>query len=344
MKFLYVQVVIMFWQSLGVGSLINLASSKNQRRDISLIQQQSLVSLRDELNKLLSSGQNEIDADFEEDGSWEAKTQLAEALNSFVAPEYSHEAVMQMQSDYYENRRRMSQDLSFRLADLKANFYDEHCFKSHELPNGTVELVFDSNGQPELIDGYETPELKILRTKWENQQRLLLIEKQDEERDKFVSVWKEKLLDFLRENKRRLVVDRIYTELADMVKEMRSQAVEIVLRQDRERWFLELPETYEIKAIAEEGLNELEEFCRQEAAAEAASDDVQEIINFEREMASYIYQCRHELRRKRYDDNDFLDLRGGLQARRDEYIDFTEALPAHMVSCLEDLGITNDLL
>ncbi|MGM9998952.1 MAG: hypothetical protein ACI38Q_06125 [Candidatus Bruticola sp.] len=334
----------MFWQSLGVGSLINLVSGNNQRRDVSLIQQQSLVSLRDELNKLLSSGQNEVDADFEEAGSLEAKMQLAEALNSFTAPEYSNEAVAQMQSSYYESRRLLSQNLSFRLADLKADFYDEHCFRSRELPNGTAELVLDCNGQPELIDGYETPELKILRTKWEDKQRRLLIERQDAERDEFVAAWKDKLLDFLRENKRRLIVDRIYLELAAMITEMRSQAVEIVLKQDRERWLLELPEIDEIRAVAEEGLNELEELCRQEAANEAESQDIQEIINFEREMASYIYQCRHELRRKRYDDNDFLDLRGGLQARLDEYIDFTEALPAHMINCLEDLGITNDIL
>ena len=59
----------MFWQSLGVGSLINLVGDNNQKRDVSLIQQQSLVSLRDELNKLLASSQNNVDADFEEDGS-----------------------------------------------------------------------------------------------------------------------------------------------------------------------------------------------------------------------------------------------------------------------------------
>ena len=84
--------------------------------------------------------------------------------------------------------------------------------------------------------------------------------------------------------------------------------------------------------------------CHQEATLERESPDMQEILNFERELATYIYQCRHELRRKRYDDSDFLDLRGGLQARQEEYIDFTEALPAHIISCLDDLGLSNDNL
>lgn len=334
----------MFWQSLGVGSLVNLAGDNNQKRDVSLIQQQSLVSLRDELNKLLSSGQSEVDADFEEDGSMEAKAQLAEALNQFTSPEESNEVVAQMQSDYYARKQQLSDDLSARLADLKADFYDKYCFKNRELPSGAAELVLDENGQPELVEGYETPELKILRGKWEAEQRRQLIEKQDQERDKFIVQWKAKLLEFLQENKRRFIVDRVYNELFDMLMEMRSAAVDIVLRQDRERWLLEVPEEDEIRAVAEEGLNELEDLCRQEAAWECESPDMKEILNFERELASYIYQCRHELRRKHYDDSDFLDLRSGLQARQDEYIDFTEALPAHIVSCLDDLGLGNDCL
>ena len=334
----------MFWQSLGVGSLINLVGDNNQKRDVSLIQQQSLVSLRDELNKLLASSQNDIDADFEEDGSLEAKAQLAEALNQFTSPEESNEAVAQMQSNYYAEKQRLSSNLSARLADLKADFYDQYCLKNRELPSGAVELVLDENDQPELVEGYETPELKILRGKWEAEQRRRLIEKQDLERDEFLAQWKSKLLEFLQDNKRRFIVDRVYNELFEMLMEMRSAAVEIVLSQDRERWMLEIPHEEEIQAVAEAGLNELEELCRQEAALERESPDMQEILNFERELAAYIYQCRHELRRKHYDDSDFLDLRGGLQARQEEYIDFTEALPAHIVSCLDDLGLDNDSL
>lgn len=334
----------MFWQSLGVGSLINLVGTNNQKRDVSLIQQQSLVSLRDELNKLLASGQSEIEADFEEDGSLEAKAQLVEALNQFTSPEESNEVVAQMQSDYYTEKHRLSSALSARLADLKADFYDKYCLKNRQLPDGAVELILDENGQPQLVDGYETPELKILRTKWETEQRRQLIEKQDQERDEFVAQWKIKLLEFLQDNKRRFIVERVYNELFDMLMEMRSAAVEIVLRQDRERWLLEVPPEEDIRAVAEEGLNELEELCHQEAAWERESSDMQEILSFERELAAYICQCRYELRRKHYDDSDFLDLRSGLQARQEEYTDFTEALPAHVVSCLEDLGLGNDSL
>ena len=334
----------MFWQSLGVGSLINLVGDNNQKRDVSLIQQQSLVSLRDELNKLLASSQNNVDADFEEDGSLEAKAQLAEALNQFTSPEESNEIVSQMQGDYYAEKQRRIANLSARLADLKADFYDKYCLKNRELPGGAVELILDENGQPELVEGYETPELKILRGKWEAEQRRHLIEKQDLERDEFLTQWKAKLLEFLQDNKRRFIVDRVYNELFEMLMEMRSAAVEIVLRQDRERWLLEIPPEDEIKDVAEAGLNELEELCHQEATLERESPDMQEILNFERELATYIYQCRHALRRKRYDDSDFLDLRGGLQARQEEYIDFTEALPAHIISCLDDLGLSNDNL
>lgn len=334
----------MFWQSLGVGSLINLVGDNNQKRDVSLIQQQSLVSLRDELNKLLASSQNNVDADFEEDGSLEAKAQLAEALNQFTSPEESNEIVSQMQGDYYAEKQRLIANLSARLADLKADFYDKYCLKNRELPGGAVELILDENGQPELVEGYETPELKILRGKWEAEQRRHLIEKQDLERDEFLTQWKAKLLEFLQDNKRRFIVDRVYNELFEMLMEMRSAAVEIVLRQDRERWLLEIPPEDEIKDVAEAGLNELEELCHQEATLERESPDMQEILNFERELATYIYRCRHELRRKRYDDSDFLDLRGGLQARQEEYIDFTEALPAHIISCLDDLGLSNDNL
>lgn len=334
----------MFWQSLGVGSLINLVGDNNQKRDVSLIQQQSLVSLRDELNKLLASSQNNVDADFEEDGSLEAKAQLAEALNQFTSPEESNEIVSQMQGDYYAEKQRLIANLSARLADLKADFYDKYCLKNRELPGGAVELILDENGQPELVEGYETPELKILRGKWEAEQRRHLIEKQDLERDEFLTQWKAKLLEFLQDNKRRFIVDRVYNELFEMLMEMRSAAVEIVLRQDRERWLLEIPPEDEIKDVAEAGLNELEELCHQEATLERESPDMQEILNFERELATYIYQCRHALRRKRYDDSDFLDLRGGLQARQEEYIDFTEALPAHIISCLDDLGLSNDNL
>lgn len=167
----------MFWQSLGVGSLINLVGDNNQKRDVSLIQQQSLVSLRDELNKLLASSQNDVDADFEEDGSLEAKAQLAEALNQFTSPEESNEIVSQMQGDYYAEKQRLIANLSARLADLKADFYDKYCLKNRELPGGAVELILDENGQPELVEGYETPELKILRGKWEAEQRRHLIEK-----------------------------------------------------------------------------------------------------------------------------------------------------------------------
>lgn len=340
----FLWVVFMFWQSLGVGSLINFVGDNNQKRDVSLIQQQSLVSLRDELNKLLASSQNDIDADFEEEGSLEAKAQLAEALNQFTSPEESNEVVAQMQSDYYAEKKRLSANLSARLADLKADFYDKYCLKNRELPDGAVELVLDENGQPELVEGYETPELKILRTKLEAEQRRRLIEKQDLERDEFLAQWKAKLLEFLQDNKRRFVVDRVYNELFNMLMEMRSNAVDIVLRQGRERWLSEIPPEEEIKAVAEAGLDELEELSRQEATLERESSDMQEILNFERELAAYIYQCRHELRRKHYDDSDFLDLRSGLQARQEEYIDFTEALPAHIVSCLDDLGLGNDNL
>lgn len=334
----------MFWQSLGVGSLINLVGENSQKRDVCLIQQQSLVSLRDQLNLLLASAQSDIEADFEEDGSWEAKAQLAEALNQFTSPEESNEAVAQMQSAYYKQKRELSATLSAHLADLKAVFYDKYCLKSRELPSGVAELIFDEAGQPQLIEGYETPELKILRGKWEAELRRQLIDKQDQERDQFIAQWKGQLLEFLRENKRRFVVERVYNELFEMLMEMRSAAVEIVLRQDRERWLLEVPADKEIQAEAEKGLDQLEELCHREAALERESPHMQEILNFERELAAYIYQCHHELRRKYYDDSDFLDLRGGLQARQDEYIDFTEALPAHIVSCLDDLGLNNDSL
>ena len=333
----------MFWQNLGVGSLINLACNLAGRRDTSLIQQQHLVSLREALNDFLYSAQKKAEFETEEDGEdLEAKLELAEAVNNFTFPDESNETVREMQMEFHKAREQMVKELSYQLADLKADFYAEHCLNSRVLPSGISELILDEEGIPECVGGCETPELKILRGKWEAEQRRRLVEKQDEVRDQFTEKLRDEVLNFLRPNRFKLMVEKVYNGLFELLMEARRQALDIVLEQEKERWMLEVPEDEEIRAVALEGLEKLAEFTRQEAQEEADSPAMAEVLNFERELSSYIYKCRWELRRREHENIDFLDPRASMEARKTEYVDFTEALPAHMVSCLSDLGISGE--
>ena len=331
----------MFWHSLGVGSLINLVHSSNSRRDVSLIQQESLVSLLDALHRMLASRVYSQDVMYDDETSEESKKQLAEVLDQFTYPEESAEALMAMQSAFYERYRAAKEDLSRRLAGMKAEFYDMHCLAYRILPSGLSELVLDENGMARIIDEPETPELKILRTKWEKGRSQELLGKQDQLRDQFTEELRMKLIGMLHTMKDHMSAPEVCDSLTEVITEARHYGADVAEKQENARWMLEVPSVPELKAAAEEGLNELSAMRRQELEDEEASPAYQEMLQFERELASYLHQCRYELRVKRYDASDFLDLRSGLKARDEEYIDYTEALPAHLVNCLEDLGISS---
>lgn len=332
----------MFWRSLGVGSLINLASDVSRRRDVCLIQQESLVSLREALQRMLSgrsSGFRYSDSDFENDSE---SCELANALNNFYFPEDCYEALQQLQSDFYRRRSLLRDDLRRRLADLKDEFYSRHCLESRLLPNGAAELVLDENGRPRLVDGDETPELKVLRMKLETVQHKELVKKHDEVRDAFTSKLRAKLVKFMSLNKANLGVKKVCDRLSWMISEAFKEAALLVEQQEEELWMLEIPEDEELQRVAREGLAAIKEMNDQEREAEANSEAMQTMLNFERELTAYIAQCRYELRRNRYSDSDFLDLRLGLQARENERFDITDLLPAHLVNCLSDLGIESE--
>lgn len=328
----------MFWKSLGIGSLINLATDVKRRRDVCLIQQQNLISLRDALNQLLAS-RGYTGNDFEDDSE---KEELIEALDQFYVPEESNEAVTQMQTDFYSRRREFRNDLSRRLGILKDLFYSIHCLKSRVLPNGASELVLNEEGKPELIEGCESPELKILREKWEKGLRQELIDKHDAVRDQFVSKLRQELLSFLRFNRTKLDQPDVCQVLTEKIVDAKREGAKLVQEQEAELWMLEVPDDPEMIAIAKEGLEKIAKMNEEELHLEEESEDMQIILNFERELASYIFRCSQELRLKRYDSSDFLDPREGLRAREEEVIDFTNALPAHLVNCLTDLEISNE--
>ncbi|MBQ7503467.1 hypothetical protein IJT93_12295 [bacterium] len=333
----------MFWRSLGVGSLINLASDVNRRRDVCLIQQESLVSLREALQRMLSKRgyvyKNRGDSDFENDSE---SGELANALDNFYFPEDSYEAVMQMQSDFYSRRSMVRDNLRRHLADLKDDFYSRHCLESRILPNGASELVLDENGKPHLIDGDETPEQKVLRMKLETVQHKELVKKHDEVRDAFTAKLRAKLIKFMSLNKVNLGVKKVSERLTELVAKAFKEAALLVEQQEEELWLLEIPEDEELQRAANEGLAAIREMNEREREAEDNSEAMQIMLNFERELTSYIAQCRYELRRNRYLDSDFLDPRSGLQARENLRFDLTEILPAHLVNCLSDLGIESE--
>lgn len=330
----------MFWQSLGVGSLINLAASNNQRRQLSAIQQRSLISLREALNELLANRLQGIEGNYEDESSLESKLQLAQQLENFVFPEERQAELKAMQDEYQAHRQELRRQLSERLAQRKDEFYAHHSLAARPSERGGLEPILNEEGQPQIVDSGETPELKVLRLKWEGERCRALVQEQDAKRDIFTSELRQRLLAFLKEHKERLWEAEIYALLLGMICNARLQALEIAGLQEAQLWLAELPPDAELQEEAKEGLAQLRQLDLEQSEVEGKSEAMLELLGFERELALYIFQCREELRQKDRDFQDILDLRASLKARGEEFIDFTEALPVHIVSCLDDLKIS----
>lgn len=333
----------MFWNDLGVGSLINLQQTSVNKRNDSLIQEQSLRSLRQALGEMLASrgwsGEEEYETEHEEG------VQLIYSIDSLAFPEDNFEALRVMQQDYADRRNFLLEGMRHTLARLKDDYFDECHYATHDRDDGFQEMDFADNGAPIVVPGYETPEQKVLRRRYEQKRREELIAQHDQVRDEFLSQARAKTIAFLRITRERLDVPEVCDELYKLLLNSRREAAAILAEQEKQLWLAELPDSEAMCAQACAQLAMIHDLDRQQAEAEQASPDMQTICDFERELAQYICQCRYQLQAQRADANNFLDPKRALAASLAAVSDFSEMLPAHLCGGVRDLGIeTADLL
>lgn len=319
------------WAVMGVGLLINtiqgLTQGNQMRNQIQQMQRQT-DAMKGNLD-LLQRDEPEL------------KSPITFDFKVPDYPEKSFNNLQQMQTQHYGERQNLQQNLQNELGQMKQEFFEENHYATKFGNDGKPEVALDQQGRPQVEKGPENPQQRLAREGFETAKRNELATKHADQRESFTKNETTNVKQFLAQNQGALHDPILQGELQRMVVDSKKKALKLQQDQEDERWKIDLPPTGEILAKADSGLSQLRDMEQRHAQAEEGSEDLQALLDYDRDMAQAMAAEREAARSQKQQDNFLMDPRQMMAAAnaQPKNENFSEVLPAYLTNALFDMGI-----
>lgn len=315
---------------MGIGLLINtiqgMSQANNARAQIAQMQRQTDQMAAD--LSLLDRDEPELKSPITFD---------------FKVPEYPEKAyknLHQMQQNHFGERTQLEQSLQKELGQMKQEFFEENHYETKLGRDGKPEVASGKDGRPNPQKGPENPQQRLAREGFEAGKRQDLASKQADQKEAFTKKETQNVKQFLAQNATVLGDPVRQGELQRMIVDGKKKALKLQQEHEDERWKIDLPPSQEIMAKADQGLTQLREMEERHAEAEENSEDLQELLAWDREVSTAMQEEKKAARASRQDDNFLMDPRKMMataSAQKPE--NFSEVLPAYLTNALFEMGI-----